>query len=412
MPRASNGRSSIYQSADGSWHGWVTVGVKPDGSPDRRHREAKTRAEVTRRVRELERQRETGQTVAGRVPTVTIWLREWLDTIAPRTASRASIKGTYRPKVEHWIIPRIGGHRLDKLRPEHLDALYLELAGEGLSPKSILMVHQIISRSLRMAMRRGILGRNVATLVDAPRHREAEMTPLSAEEARAILAAAAGTVNGARWSVALALGLRQCETLGMRWRYIDFDRAEARIYQLKPDLLQHGCSDPRACGTRYHTANCSPGCANHAQYCPKRHGGGWTFTEPKGGKARTIAIPPQLLSQLRAHRVAQAAERLRAGEVWEDWDLLFPGPDGRPVPGRYDWAAWKQLVAKAGLRDTRLHDARHTAATLLLEQGVDIRVVQQILGHSTLAVTKRYTHVTDKLAHDAAERIGRALWSS
>ncbi|MBA3741628.1 site-specific integrase [Sporichthya sp.] len=109
-------------------------------------------------------------------------------------------------------------------------------------------------------------------------------------------------------------------------------------------------------------------------------------------------------------RAAQAAERLIAGDTWTDLDLVFAQPNGRPIQPRADWEAWKALLARAGVRDARLHDARHTAATLLLEQGVDIRVVQEILGHSTLAVTKRYTHVTDTLARDAAERMGRALW--
>jgi integrase len=412
MPRTSNGRSSIFQGVDGNWHGWVTVGGKSDGTPDRRHRKAKTKAEVTRRVRELEKRRETGQAVAARIPTLTTWMRQWLDTIAPRTAGAGTIQSTYRPKVEHWIVPRIGGHRLDKLRPGHLDALYLQLAAEGLSDKSVLMVHQIISRSLRMAMRRGLVARNVAGLVDAPRHRETEMSALTETEARAILAAAVGTPNGPRWSVALSLGLRQCEALGLRWQHLDLDRGEVKVFQLKRNLLQHGCADPHTCGARYHKANCAQACTNHAQWSPKRHGGDWTFTEPKGGKARVVAIPPQLIPQLRTHRATQAAASLNAGTAWHDWDLVFAAPTGAPSSPKDDWGAWKQLLVTAGVRNTRLHEARHTAATLLLEQGVDIRVVQQILGHSTLTVTKRYTHVTDKLAHDAADRIGRALWSS
>ena len=96
--------------------------------------------------------------------------------------------------------------------------------------------------------------------------------------------------------------------------------------------------------------------------------------------------------------------------MWHDLDLVFTQPDGRHLGPERDWEAWKDLLKAAGVRDARLHDARHTAATLLLEQGVDIRVVQEILGHSTLAVTKRYTHVTDTLARQAAERMARALW--
>ncbi len=105
-----------------------------------------------------------------------------------------------------------------------------------------------------------------------------------------------------------------------------------------------------------------------------------------------MVIPPPLLSVLQAQRVAQLEERLAAGELWQDWDLVFARKDGRPIDASDDWAEWKKITTAAGIKDSRPHDARHTAATLLLEQGVDIRVVQEILGHSTLAVTRRYTN--------------------
>ena len=132
---------------------------------------------------------------------------------------------------------------------------------------------------------------------------------------------------------------------------------------------------------------------------------------PKGGNVRTIAIPQPLFVQLQKAQKAQAKEREAAGDAWEDWDLCFPNTLGRPMEPHDDWADWKRLCKAAGVRDARLHDARHTAATLLLEQGVDISVVQKVLGHSTLAVTKRYTHVTTRLTRDAAARMERALWS-
>jgi site-specific recombinase XerD len=117
-----------------------------------------------------------------------------------------------------------------------------------------------------------------------------------------------------------------------------------------------------------------------------------------------------LVPVLKAHKSAQAAERLAAGDAWADWDLVFSRPNGTPIDPRDDWDQWQALLKAAGIRSARPHDARHTAATLLLEQGVDIRVVQEILGHSSIAVTKRYTHVTSKLSRDAADRMGQALW--
>ncbi|HEX3611740.1 MAG TPA: tyrosine-type recombinase/integrase [Sporichthyaceae bacterium] len=389
----------------------MTVGVQPDGTPDRRHRRALTKAQITAKVRELEQLRDKGQIgPGGRTPTVAEWMRTWLDTIAPRTASESTIETAYRPKVEHWIIPRIGAHRLDRLRPEHLDALYLELAAEGLSSKSVLMVHQLINRAYRMAMRRGVVGRNAASLVDPPTHRSPVMSPLSVTDAQKILASAVGTPNGARWSVALALGLRQAEALGLRWQHIDFERGEVRVFQLKRTEYRHGCEDVEACAKPRHRSGCAAGCTRHAQHCEQRTGGEWVFREPKGGAARTIVIPEPLLDQLLAHRETQSIARATAGDIWQDLDLVFSQPNGSPIQTRQDWEEWKRLLETAGVRNARLHDARHTAATLLLEQGVDIRVVQQILGHSTLAVTQRYTHVTDFLARQAAERMGRTLW--
>jgi site-specific recombinase XerD len=127
-------------------------------------------------------------------------------------------------------------------------------------------------------------------------------------------------------------------------------------------------------------------------------------------RRRASATSAPLIARLRAQRRQQAAERLTAGSSWQDWDLVFCTSTGAPLDSRGDWEDWHALLAEAGVRAARVHDARHTAATLLLEQGVGIRVVQQILGHSQLSQTERYTHVTTALSHDAADRMTEALW--
>jgi site-specific recombinase XerD len=127
---------------------------------------------------------------------------------------------------------------------------------------------------------------------------------------------------------------------------------------------------------------------------------------------RTLVIPGPLIRELKAHRRKQKKLREMAGELWEDNDLCFPNSLGKPLEVRDDWGDWKWLLKAAGVRDARLHDARHTAATLLLEQGVDIWVVQEVLGHSTLTVTKKYAHVTSRLAKEAAARMSLAVWDA
>jgi integrase len=448
--RKPNLRSSIYFSeADGQWHGWVTMGTKDDGSPDRRHRTGKTETEVTSKVRELEGKRDAGNPgKPGKPLTVAEWLFIWLTTIAPRTASQGTIDSTYEPKVRRWIVPKLGKHRLDRLQLEHLDAFYIWLAEQGLAPNTVLQIHRILSRALKVAWKRGKVGQNVAALVDPPTGDEIDIEPLSRAEARRILAAAADRRNGARWSVALAVGVRQCEAIGLRWKYVDLDAGTIEVgWQLKRARYRHGCDDavactsgrhrvrcPKNCKRHRHRAECNEGCAKrghrcpevkrpcpkgctaHARECAQRAGGGWRFTRRKGvkpGRGRfklIIVLPAPLVAQLRAHRSQQNAERLAAGNAWQDWDLVFCEPSGAPIDPHDDWEDWRSLLAAVGVREARLHDARHTAATLLLEQGTDIRVVQQVLGHSQLSQTQRYTHVTDALARDAADRMEQALW--
>ena len=285
-----------------------------------------------------------------------------------------------------------------------------------------------------------MIARNVATLIDPPTAADPEIEPFTQEEARRILKAAAERRNGARWSVALSLGLRQGEALGLRWSYVDLDTGVIRAwFQVQRSTWQHGCADPHACGSQSHkpacpsnckrhrhAPTCTPDCIRtshrcprwpcpkdctaHASGCPKRHGGGVTFRRRKGKTKLTLQCPPELLPLLRAQRKAQAAERLAAGSRWTDHDLVFATPTGNPIDRSDDWREWKAVLKAAGVRPGRLHDARHTAGTLLMEQGVHIRVVQETFGHTRVTTTEKYVHVASPQAKDASQRIGSALW--
>jgi integrase len=208
--------------------------------------------------------------------------------------------------------------------------------------------------------------------------------------------------------------LRQGEALGLRWQHVDLDVGLLVIrWQLQRFAWQHGCADPHVCGKDRHRDDCPPGCTSHGRSCPQRTGGGLQLTELKSDKSRrTIALPPPLVVALRAHRAAQLEERMTAGPVWEDRDFVWCQSNGRPIGNHADWDEWKTLLKAAGIRDARVHDARHTAATLLLAQGVDQRVVMEILGHSQISMTSKYAHVLPQVMTDAADRIGQALWGS
>jgi integrase len=181
--------------------------------------------------------------------------------------------------------------------------------------------------------------------------------------------------------------------------------------QLQRQRWRHGFGDPAACAKDRHTNNCPPGCTGHARTCPKRTGGGVQPAELKSDKSRRmIALPAPLVSAMRAHRAEQLKERMIAGSGWADGDYIWCQANGRPIGAHTDWDEWKAMLKEAGIRDARVHDARHTAATLLLAQGVDQRVVMEILGHSQISMTARYAHVLPQLMTDAADRIGQALW--
>ncbi len=376
--RGASGESSIYRDDEGRWHGFVSMGLKENGRRDRRHVSGSRRGDVLAKVRALEVKRDAGMAgTAGKPVTVATWLEHWLDTIAARKV-RPSTLTRYRQLAAHQLVPGVGHHRLDRLQPEELEALYAKLLDGGAAPASVRQAHRVMSRALKVAMQRGRVARNVASLVDPPTVQHAEIEPLTAAEARRVLAAAVGRRNGARWSVALALGLRQGEALGLTWPALDLEAGTLAVRQ----ALQ------------------------------RQSGRGLVLVPPKSRAGRrTIALPSQLVEALKAHRAVHLAERLAAGPMWEEHRLVFCQPNGRPLDPRSDHRAWRALLDEAGVRGARLHDARHTAATMLLQQGVPARVAMEILGHSQISLTLgTYSHVMPELAQDAANRMGEALW--
>lgn len=410
---------TIKQGADGLWHAWVTVGTKPNGRPDQRHVKRAEYEDVEERVDELLDQKRAGAVVRpGRAITVEQWMETYLDTVAPRRCDPSTV-ADYRSKCVHWVFPVVGSTRLDRLTPEQLDQVYLRMSRAGKADSSILKTHRILTRALEIAYRRQLAPRNVAKLLDSPTFRKVETKPLTEEDALAVLAAAdaGGHRNLARWSVGLAIGLRQGEALGLRWEYVDLDQAEVRVWwQLRRRSFEHGCGG--TCGRR-RGGNCPQ------RQLPLRSGEvmipdlsklpgedrrtAMILKEPKGTSRRTIPIPPELVEQLRAHKAGQELERVLAGSIWQDHDLVFAEPDGTPIDPSDDHREWKAIVGAAGVSVVRLHDARHTAATLLLAQGFDIAVVQEILGHSDVRVTRGYVHVASELARKATDRMGATL---
>ncbi|MEN3614452.1 site-specific integrase [Plantactinospora sp. ZYX-F-223] len=400
MRRKPNGASSIYQGADGSWHGRVTVGTKDDGTPDRRHVRGKTEAAVTKKVRQLERDRDSGTVrKAGQRWTVKTWLTHWVENIAAPSVRENTIAG-YRVAVNRHLIPGLGAHRIDRLEPEHLERFYARMQEKGSAPATAHQAHRTIRTALNEAVRRGHLTRNPASLAKAPRLSDEEIEPYSVAEVQRLMTAASSRRNSARWAIALALGLRQGEALGLKWADVDLDAGTlvVRRGRQRPKW-RHGCAEP--CGRKY------------GGHCPDRQPtrAATADTKSRAGR-RSIGLPDELVALLRKHRDEQDQERQNAGQLWCDGGWLFATPTGEPVNPRTDYDEWKRMLKLAGLRDGRLHDARHTAATVLLILGVAERAVMGIMGWSNSAMAVRYQHLTTQVRRDIAKRVGGLLWEA
>jgi integrase len=301
---------------------------------------------------------------------------------------------------------------------------------DGLKPGTAHQVHRTARTAFGEAQKRGYIARNPVALAKPPRVEDSEVDPFEAEELDRILTVALGKRNGVRFVIALALGLRQGEALALKWNRLHEPSKTLEIMKgLQRRTWQHGCDDPHACGDRYHKTKpcppsckrhqracpqpCTPDCASHARWCPQRQEGGLVEVEVKSRAGRRgIAVPDQLFALIIEHRKRQELEREYAGTEWREGGWMFAQPAGKPIDPRRDQYEWKELLAEAGVREARLHDARHTAATTLLLLGVPERAVMDVMGWSNSAMIKRYSHVTARLRRDIANRLNAYLWTS
>lgn len=212
------------------------------------------------------------------------------------------------------------------------------------------------------------------------------------------MAEAAKRRNSVRWAVALSLGLRQGEALALRWADIDLDVKQLRVRwtRLRP-IYEHGCDGK---------------CERAAGYCPEKVQVNPLVGETKSRAGnRWIGLPDELVELLRQHRTAQDEERQKARQMWSEGGWVFASVTGEPLNTNTDYHEWKALLERAGVRETRLHYARHTAATMLLALGVPERAAMGGMGWSSTAVAARYQHVTDPIRQDIAQRVDGLLWA-
>lgn len=373
--RRAQGEGSIYQLSDGRWRGSVELGWI-GGKRRRRTITRSTKSAVGRDLRQLLAQQAAGQLNTDKAPTLAAWMETYLREVAPDRVRPATL-ASYQQQVHTHIVPELGHHRLDRLRPQHLAAFYRKRS-EVLSASSIRRLHAILRRSLTIAVRWGVISSNPAQLVDPPALESSEVQPYSVAEVKRFLAAATSDRLESRWVVGITLGLRQGEVLGLSWHDIDF---ESRVLRIRYALR-------------------------------RQPDGSLVLNDTKNARGRrSLPLPGPVVESLLRRRQAQQLERAAAGERWVENGLVFTTSLGTPIHPRNDYRSFQRLLTRAGLRRIRLHDLRHTAASLLLTQGVPARVVMEILGHSQIGVTMNtYSHVAPELNRAAVQRIENALW--
>jgi integrase len=363
---------TIFKRRDGRWCAALNLGWK-NGQRHRKSFYGATRDAVQQQLTAALRSHQLGFNVAPERQTVGEFLQRWLtDCVAPSTRPRTL--DSYSDTVRLHLIPTIGKVPLGKLTPQHVQAMMNGKLAD-FSPRSVQYTHSVLSRALNRAVKWDLVPRNVCTLVSPPRVPRHQVEPLSPDDARCLLDAVKDTQHEALYSVAMALGLRKGEALGLRWQDVDLDAATLSVcHQLQARRGKH-------------------------------------LTEPKSDRSRrTLPLPEFAVKALRAHRARQLQARLIAGSGWQDTGHVFTTSIGTPMDGSRVSKLFRQALAKAGLPHKRFHDLRHTAASLLLTQGVHPRVVMETLGHSQIGVTMNtYSHVMPVLQRDAADKMNAIL---
>lgn len=366
------GEGSIFKRGDGRWCAALNLGWK-NGKRHRKWFYGATRDAIQRQLTAALRAHQQGFNVAPERQTVAQFLQRWLtDCVAPSTRPRTL--DSYSDTVRLHLIPSIGKVPLGKLAPQHIQAM-INAKLADFSPRSVQYMHSVLSRTLTRAVKWDLVPRNVCTLVSPPRVPRHQVEPLSPDDARQLLEAVKGAEHEALYGVAMALGLRKGEALGLRWQDVDLDAATLTV--------RHQLQARR----------------------------GKRLTEPKSDRSRrTLPLPEFAVKALRAHRVHQLQTRLVAGSRWQDTGHVFTTSIGTPMDGSRVSKLFRKALGKAGLPHKRFHDLRHTAASLLLAQGVHPRVVMETLGHSQISVTMNtYSHVMPTLLRDAADKMQSVL---
>jgi integrase len=370
--------------SEGTWIGQVTIGYDPrTGKRKRKSFYGETRKEVADKIAEALQQIRSGTFIVPTQTTFGEWLDRWL-TGYKKPQLRQGTYENYEMLVNTHIKPALGKIPLAKLQAHMLQSFYNEKLEKGradgkggLSTRMVRYFHAIIHQALEQAVKEGLLARNVADATSPPTVRNRQMRPLTEKELQAFFAVAKEDRLFAAYVLAVTTGLRRGELLGLCWDSVD---------------LEHGVITVRR------------------QLLALKNGPTLEETTKSESGRRSIVLTDDAIRELKAHRKRQAQEKLLLGEAYQDNGLVFCREDGTPLRPEEFTKRFQRWLAKAGLPKVRLHDLRHTHASLLLARGVHPKIVQERLGHSSISITlDLYSHLTPGLQEAAAATLNGLL---
>lgn len=363
------GSGSVYQDKHGQWWAKVPIGNGKNArarAADRKDAEAKRRAFVAKR--------DAGLNIAGGAQSVQQFLSMWLQTYAAERVKPTTL-AFYQLCCE-YAIAHIGRIRLEDLQPEHITTMQTALK-KDLSARTVMHVRSVLRTALNVARRWHYIASNPASDVDPLPVPTAPQVALTVAQARALLETVDGHRLSALYHVALLLGLRKGELLGLRWADLDLERGRLTV----------------------------------AQQIVAIKGKVQASTPKSATSHRTLPLTPELARRLRDHWQNQQEERALLGTAWQEHGLVFASEVGTPISPRNLSRHFKRMLHAAGLpARVRFHDLRHTAASLLREIGADPRTAQGLLGHSDVTLTLgTYTHTNEDAMRAALEQVQRRV---
>jgi integrase len=405
--RRANGEGTITKRKDGRYQAAAYV-YRPDGTRTRQFVYGKTREEVADKLTELQEKTRQGIPAASSTMAFGDYLTYWLGAIAPERLKPSTLN-SYEGLTRLYIRPALGNKKLNRLTPADVRRFLSEFKNSCLcclrgadkerpedkrsccavgrccrrrpSARTVQYIHAVLRSALQQAMREELIARNVARIVETPTVTPKEVRPLNPAEARLLLKTARYHRLYALWLLLVSTGLRRGEALALTWSDIDFSNGQLRVrrnvQRIRRELI---------------------------------------FGSPKTMRSvRTVPLPKHCLQALAKHQEQQERERKVAGKKWQPTpgqpdELIFTTVTGRVTDPRSLNRMLTILCRDAHVHRVRVHDLRHTCASLLLAQGVDARTIMEMLGHSTITMTlDTYAHVMDTTLRAAAECMEDAL---